>query len=124
MTPVVQPHRVETVSLVACIGLIVLIFELVRRHRIKEKYSLLWFVTGFSLLALALNRQWLEKLSTALGIFYPPTALLLVLSFFTIVILIHFSIVISSLIDRNQKLAQKIALLEAQTTGDTTDKKR
>ncbi len=106
-------HRIETVSFVACVGLIAIVFELVRRKKIKEKYSFLWFVTGFSLLTLTFKRDWLTSLSNLIGVFYPPSALFLVLSFFVILTLIHYSIVISDLLTQNQKLAQKTALLES-----------
>lgn len=108
-----EAHRVEMVAVLACLALLSLVFELVRRHQIKEKYSFLWFATGSSLLVLTLKRDWLDVLAKALGVYYPPTALFLVLSFFMIVILVHFSMVLSKLITQNQKLAQKIALLEA-----------
>lgn len=109
-----QAHRIELVALIACFSLLGLVFELVRRRQIKEKYSFLWFVTGFSLLALTLRRDWLHSLSALVGVFYPPTALFLVLSFFVIVILIHFSMVLSKLLDQNQMLAQKVTLLEGE----------
>ena len=105
--------RIELVALAACLALGALVFELVRRGQIKEKYSLLWFVTATSLLALTVRRDWLHKLSNAIGVYYPPSALFLVLSFFTIVMLVHFSMVISRLITQNQKLALELALLKA-----------
>ena len=117
----IQSHRVELVSIFACMGLIGLVFELVRRHQVKEKYSFLWFLTGFSLLVLSLRRDWLTKLSSLLGIYYPPTALFLVLSFFTIVILVHYSMVLTSLLSQNQKLAQKLALLEAELSDHKSE---
>lgn len=110
----VQAHRVELVAVVACLGLMALVFELVRRRQIKEKYSFLWFITGACLLTLTLKRDWLAALSKTIGVYYPPTALFLVLSFFMIVILVHFSMVLSKLLTQNQKLAQRIALLEAE----------
>jgi hypothetical protein len=110
----IHDHRIETVSLLACLGLIGMVFELVRRKKIKEKYSLLWFTTGVSLLTLTLKRDWLTTLSNALGVYYPPSALFLVLSFFIIVTLIHYSMVLSLLLTQNQRLAQKTALLEAE----------
>ena len=109
-----QAHRIEVVATLACVVLMGLVFELVRRDQIKEKYSFLWFITCMSLLALTLKRAWLTHLADALGVYYPPTALFLVLSFFMIVILVHFSMVVSKLLTQNQKLAQKIALLEAE----------
>ena len=107
---------------VACLGLIALVFELVRRHQIKEKYSFLWFLTGLSLMVLTLKRDWLAGLSRLLGVYYPPTALFLVLSFFMIVILVHFSMVLTKLLTQNQKLAQKVALLEAELESRKNDR--
>jgi len=121
-----QAHRIEAVSVFACLALIALVFELVRRHEIKEKYSLLWFATGVSLLLLTLKRSWLASLADSIGVYYPPTALFLVLSFFMIMILVHFSMVITRLLSQNQLLAQKLALLETEVedlresgSGDT-----
>src|SRR4051812_34433216 len=110
----IKIHRIELVAAAACLGLMFLVFELVRRNQIKEKYSLIWFITGFSLLLLTVKRDWLTLLSNALGVYYPPTALFLVLSFFMIVILVHYSMVLSKLLTQNQKLAQKVALLESK----------
>src|SRR5262249_16762649 len=97
-----QGHRIEAVSLAAGLVLVAIVFELVRRKQIKEKYSFLWFATGASLLLLTLKRAWLASLANLLGVYYPPTALFLVLSFFIILILVHFSIVVSRLLSQNQ----------------------
>ncbi len=107
-------YRIEVVAFLACFMLVSLVFELVRRKQIKEKYSFLWFMTGISLIILTLKRDWLEKFAKLVGIYYPPSALFLVLSFFIILILIHYSMVLSRLMSQNQKLAQKLALLEAE----------
>ncbi len=107
-------HRVDFVALIACFALIGTIFELVRRKKIKERYSILWFFTGLSMLALTLKRDWLEEFSSMVGIYYAPSSLFLLLSGFMILILIHYSTVISQLLSQNQKLGQKVALLEAK----------
>jgi hypothetical protein len=107
-------HRVEIVALGACFALIGAIFELVRRKKIKERYSLLWFFTGASMLVLTLKRDWLESFSSMVGIYYAPSSLFLLLSGFMILILIHYSTVLSQLLSQNQKLGQKVALLETE----------
>lgn len=116
-------HRVEVVALVACFSLIGVIFELVRRKKIKERYSLLWFFTGLSMLVLTLKRDWLEQFSSSVGIYYAPSSLFLLLSGFMILILIHYSTVLSQLLSQNQKLGQKVALLEAEL-GEIKKEKR
>jgi len=114
MNEFLSSHRIELVAFLACAGLMTFIFELVRRNAVKEKYSFLWFATGISLMLLTLKRDWLTSLSKLLGIYYPPSALFLVLSLFMILILIHYSIVLTKLLSQNQKLAQKVALLETE----------
>lgn len=107
-------HRIEIIALAGGVGLLGLIFELVRRRKIKEKYSLLWFCTSLTVLALTLERGWLDRLSRLIGVYYAPNSIFIVLFGFMIVILIHFSVVISQLLSQSQKLGQKVALLEAE----------
>lgn len=106
--------RVEIFSILGCVILLFALMELLRRRRLKERYSVLWFLTSFVLLVFTLRRQWLEDLSTLLGVYYPPTALFLILVFFMLVILIHFSTVISDLLNDKQILTQSLAILETR----------
>lgn len=104
--------RIEFWAILGCVGLSLVLFELVRRNRLKERYSLLWLLTAGSLLTLALKRSWLDDLARVAGIYYAPSALFLTLVFFMILILVHFSTVLSALITAKQRLTQEIALLE------------
>ncbi len=106
--------RTEIIALLGSIGLLVMIFELVRRKRLKEKYSLLWLLTAVVLLALASSRGLLDKLSLAMGIYYPPSAFFLLSFVFLTLITVQFSVVISKLSERNRVLAQELALLKSR----------
>jgi hypothetical protein len=64
------------------------------------------------LLALAAWRGLLEQVSTAIGIYYAPSALFVVALGFILVLLLHFSLVISRLADQNKVLAQKLSLMQ------------
>jgi hypothetical protein len=97
-----------------CIVLFGLIIELVRRHKLKERYSFLWFGTASVLLVFTIKRDWLEHLAHFAGVYYPPTALFLMLVFFMLLILIHFSTVISRLLNDKQVMVQSIGILEAR----------
>jgi hypothetical protein len=121
MIEFLRHYRIEIVAVTASLGLMFLVFELVRRNHVKEKYSFLWFLSCLSVMALSFRRDWLETFSRAIGIYYPPSALFIVFSFFVTIILVHFSIVVSKLLYQNQKLAQKIALLEAQVLEHQKD---
>ena len=97
---------------------VVVIFELIRSRRLQERYALLWLVTGLVLLVLAVWRNGLNLLSKTVGIAYPPSALFLVVGLFVLVVLLHYSTVISELSERNLVLAQRIALLEQKLGED------
>jgi hypothetical protein len=106
--------RIEFWAILGCLLLFGALIELVRRNRLKERYSFLWFLTATVLLVFTLRRDWLEELAHLAGVYYPPTALFLLLVFFMLLILIHFSTVISRLINDKQTLSQSVGILEAR----------
>jgi hypothetical protein len=108
------PLRVSIYAAIAAVILLLAIFELIRSRRLQERYALLWLLTGTVILVLAIWRGGLEKISSAVGINYPPSALFVVGSAFILLVLLHYSTVISELSERNTKLAQRLALLETR----------
>jgi hypothetical protein len=104
--------RVSLVAAGVALALLAVIFELIRSRRLQERYALLWLLTGIVILVLALWRGALSALAGAVGIHYPPSALFVVGSAFILVVLLHYSTVISELSERNTTLAQRLALLE------------
>ncbi|HEX2105060.1 MAG TPA: DUF2304 domain-containing protein [Solirubrobacteraceae bacterium] len=104
--------RLQIVSIGATLALFLLVFELVRRRRLMERYALLWLFSTVVLLGLALWKDLLEQVATAIGIFYAPSALFVVAFGFILVILLHFSLVISRLSDQTKVLAQRVGLLQ------------
>jgi hypothetical protein len=103
-----QRVEVIVVALVIC-GVI---FELIRRKHLMERYAILWLVLGITILVLAAWKGLLTSLSHAAGIYYPPAALFAVAFVFVLALLLHFSIVLSRLSDQNKILAQRLALLQ------------
>lgn len=116
-------YRIEFWAIVGCVVLFVSLIELVRRNRLKERYSFLWFITSIVLLVFTLKRSWLEDLARLVGVYYPPTALFLLLVFFMLLILIHFSTVISRLLSDKQAMVQSLGLLEARVRELETEVK-
>jgi hypothetical protein len=104
--------RIQIVSIVGSALLLLAIFELVRRKRLLERYALLWLLSGFVLLGLAVWRDLLEDLASTIGIAYPPNALFFVAFGFVLALLLHFSLAVSRLSDQSKVLAQRLALLE------------
>lgn len=90
------------------------IFELVRRKHLLERFALLWLAAGIFILVLAIWRGLLTDLSNAVGIFYPPATLFGLGFLFVLLMLLHFSITISRLSDQNKILAQRVAMLRRE----------
>jgi hypothetical protein len=109
--------RIQIVSIAAAAVVLFVIFELVRRRRLMERYALLWLASGIVLLGLAIWRDGLAKVASGLGVAYPPNALFLIAFGFVLVLLLHFSIAVSKLADQSKILAQKLALLEERVGG-------
>lgn len=105
---------VKILAIAGSATLLFLIFELIRRGKLKERYSLLWLFSGIVLLVLSLSRSLLEYFSRLVGIYYPPSLLFLIAFVFLLFITMHFSVVISGLTEKNKKLAQQIALLRQE----------
>jgi hypothetical protein len=112
-----QRFEVIILTVVVC-GLI---FELVRRKRLMERYALLWLVAGVTVLVLGLWQGLLSTLAHAVGIYYTPSALFAVTFLFVLLLLVHFSITLSRLSDQNTALAQRLALLQERLEQEPDD---
>ncbi len=116
--------RIQVVAIIAAAGLIVVLLDLVRRRRLLERYALLWLLSAFVLLALAIWRDLLADIANLVGVAYPPNALFLIAFGFVLVLLLHFSLAVSRLSDQTKVLAQRLALLDEhvrnneRATGD------
>ena len=109
------PLKVSIAGAVASVLFLLVILELIRSRRLRERYALLWLASGVVLLALSLWRGGLNTIAGWVGIeTYPPAVLFAVASFFILAVLLHYSTVISKLSDQSTMLAQKVALLEAE----------
>ncbi|HEV8601962.1 MAG TPA: DUF2304 domain-containing protein [Gaiellaceae bacterium] len=109
--------RLTFVAAVAVVLVLGAIVELIRRHRLQERYALLWIATGMVMLVLSIWRQALHAFSALIGVDYPPSALFMVAGLFVFVVLLHYSTVLSRLSEQNKTLAQRIALLEERLRG-------
>jgi hypothetical protein len=107
-------NRIQIVAIVATLGLFTIVFEMVRQRRLMERYALLWLLSAAVMLGLAIWRGALEQVSSLIGVAYAPSALFVIAFGFVLVLLLHFSLVISKLADQNKVLAQRVGLLQQQ----------
>jgi hypothetical protein len=104
--------RAMIFGLIASIGAMLFILELVRQRKLREDYSLLWLATGFVLIVLSLSRPLLDSIAALLGVVtYPPAALFLVAIIFMLFILLQYSTALTRLSQENKSMAQEMAIL-------------
>ncbi len=105
--------KIQLLIGVLSIILLFFTFELIRKGRLREEYSILWLFTGIVILIFSLFPQFFLSrfIARITGIFYLST-IVLITFFFLLLIVFHFSIVISKLTNQNKELAQRYAILE------------
>lgn len=119
------PLKVTLVAVVASLLLLLVVFELIRSRRLRERYALLWLLTGLVLLALSAWRGGLNTIAGWVGVqTYPPAVLFAVALLFVLAVLLHYSTVISKVTDQQVILAQRVALLELELSARAEDEQR
>lgn len=119
----------QIISIIGSVVLFGVVIDFIRRGLLKERYSVLWLASAMVIIVLSVWRQLLDKMAKILGVAYGPSLLFLVAFIFVILIILHFSVVISILHEKNKTLSQELALLknalkEAGLTQKAGDKKR
>jgi hypothetical protein len=109
MTPLQQAFAVVT-SVVTLIGIV----ELVRRRKLREEYAWLWIATSIGMVVLSAWYGLLEWFSGLIGAVAVTTTLFLFALLFLLVISIHYSTVISRLSTQVRRLAQELAIRDAE----------
>jgi cell division protein FtsW (lipid II flippase) len=109
------PLKVSLAAVATSLLLLAIVFELIRSRRLRERYALLWLLTGLVLLALSAWRGGLNTIAGWVGVqTYPPAVLFAVALLFVLAVLLHYATVISKVTDQNVILAQRVALLELE----------
>lgn len=106
--------KIQILSTIGSIVLIVFIVALIRNRRLKEEYSLLWLFFSFIFLVLSIWKDALEWFASAIGISYAPAALFLILIMTIFVIMIEFSMIISKQSEWIKRSAQHIGIVNLE----------
>jgi hypothetical protein len=103
---------IQIVAVSVSAALLALVLELVRRRRLTEEYSVLWVLCGTALLVFSVWRDALHLAARALGIYYPPAVLILLLVFFVFVVSLSFSVVVSRQRQQIERMIEDQALMD------------
>jgi hypothetical protein len=106
--------RVQVIAIAVSVVLLMSVLELVRRRKLVEEYSLLWILGSIAILALSVWRGMLDIAARELGIFYPPSLLLMLVIVIVFVGLLSFSVVLSRQRKQIERLMEETAILGAE----------
>ncbi len=114
----------NTHLLVLLVGaaIIVAMIDLLRRQRLKERYTVLWFATAIAVAVLALFPSLLDTAADAVGIQSGPHLLFLLAITALGLVCIQLSVEVSRLEERTRTLAEEVALLRAAVQRSDTPK--
>lgn len=110
-----NPYPLGTIQIISIAGSLILfifLIFLIRRKKLKEEYAILWLVIFLVFLILSVFRGLIDYLSNILKIQYQPASLFIILIVGLFVLMLHFSIVISDMKTKINKLVVSLTLLE------------
>jgi len=120
--PVVRlTSQARIVAAVLAIAFMAMILELIRRHRLQERYSVIWFVAGIAMLAGAAFPDLLRVIANALGVRDVTIALFSLLFLLLLGLALSFSVILSRQAEQITRLAQEQALESAREDGAGSD---
>lgn len=105
-------QRIQIISVLGSLAVMLLVFMLIRRGKLREEYAIIWFGASLALIGVSLWRDSLEVAAKLAGIYYAPSVLLLGVIVLGFALAMHYSISLSRLAEQNKRLAQEVALLQ------------
>ena len=100
-----------------------IIIELIRQDRLKEHYAIIWLLTAVSIFIFGIWPNSLNVISRIVRLHH-LTTLFLVAFLFLLTIVLHFTLAISQLFDRNRRLTQEVAWLRFELEQQVRETKR
>jgi hypothetical protein len=99
-----------------------LLFEMLRRKKLREKYAVFWAVVAVATLFVAAVPQALFWLSEVLGVAVPANLLFFVASMVLFGVSVHHSHELGRLEERTRVLAEEVGLLEMRLREQRTER--
>lgn len=90
------------------------VIELIRRRKLREEYAFLWVMTTLGMIVLSAWYGLIEKITHMIGAVVVTTTLFIFALLFLLAIAVHVTMVLSRLTVQVRRMAQEIAVLEAE----------
>jgi hypothetical protein len=117
--------QTRIIAAVLAIAFMALVLELIRRDKLQERFSVVWFVAGLGMLVGAAFPGLLELVADAMGVRDTNVALFSIVLLFLLGLALNFSVTMSRQAAQITRLAQERALERARaqaTSGENGSK--
>ena len=112
--PDISPQRIQLILVVFSILFLINIGRLIVKGKLREEYAFVWIISTITIGIFSVWRDGVTEISTLLGIYYPPNLVFLGAILVLLLYILHLSIVVSGLQNKNKILAQEISLIKKQ----------
>jgi hypothetical protein len=106
--------QTRILAAVLAVAFMAMILELIRRDKLQERYSVVWFVAGLGMLAGAAFPGLLELAADAMGVRDTNVALFSIVLLLLLGLVLNFSVIMSRQSAQITRLAQERALERAR----------
>jgi hypothetical protein len=94
-----------------------LLFEMMRRQRLREKYAVFWALVALMTLAIAAFPILLTRAADLVGVTVPSNLLFFAASMLLLVVSVQHSSELGRLEERSRTLAEEVALLQMEVSS-------
>jgi hypothetical protein len=106
--------QTRIVAAVLAVFFMLMILDLIRRDRLQERYSVIWFIAGLGMLVGAAFPGTLEVVANLMGVRNTNVALFSVVLLLLLGLALNFSVIMSRQAAQITRLAQERAIEKAQ----------
>jgi hypothetical protein len=101
-----------------------LLFEMMRRQRLREKYAVFWALVAVVTLVIALFPGLLEWTAALVGVAVPANLLFFAASMLLLAVSVQHSSELGRLEDRTRTLAEEVGLLRLQLDQERAEREK
>jgi hypothetical protein len=116
--------QTRIVAAILAIAFMLLILELIRRDKLQERYSVIWFIAGLGMLAGAAFPGLLEVLADVMGVRDTNVALFSIVLLLLLGLALNFSVIMSRQAAQITRLAQERAIEKARVEQNGDEAQR
>ena len=105
-------YKIQIISIIVSLGFLFYVSRLILKGKLREEYAIFWVISTILLIIFSFWREGLDIIAKAVGVYLAPNLVFTSAIFAILIYLLHLSIVVSQLQEKNKTLTQDLALFK------------